>query len=97
MILTKPQTHGDDIASPFFEKTIFNKDWNIEHNNLIIGNFNLIQNVNLDRSNANTKYYRMKTLNALINFKYENSMIDPWRMSFPDNHDYSWSNKNSSS
>ena len=90
-------SQGDDIAGPFFERTIFNRDWNSEQDNLIIGDFNLIQDVNLDRSNANTKYYKMKTLNALKNFKLENSMIDPWRMSFPDKHEYSWSNKNSSS
>ena len=48
-------SQGDDIAGPFFERTIFNRDWNSEQDNQIIGDFNLIQEVNLDRSNANTE------------------------------------------
>ena len=65
IMCTYVPSQGDDIAGPFVERTIFNRDWNSEHDNLVIGDFNIIQDVNFDRSNTNTKYYKMKTLNVL--------------------------------
>ena len=85
-------SQGDTESVPFFTKLF--EDNNLQHddNNIIIGDFNTVQDDNMDRPLGAKEYYKKKTARLINNFKLDNSLVDPWRITYPEIREYSWKN-----
>ena len=68
---------GDSEALLFFNK-FFDKNYDNDENNIIIGDFNTVQDAELDRPPGAKEYYKKKTARLINNFKLDNSLVDPW-------------------
>jgi len=89
---------NDPNVIPFLDQILNDKYLDNNENNIFIGDWNLLQDIEIDR-NTNTKYPKITSTNKLTQIKEEYSLVDPWRQSNPsdtlapwkDTGTYSWS------
>ena len=88
-------SQGDAVSQTFY-KDLFNKHPpEPTHNNIFIGDFNVVQSPNLDRRNTNITYHKPHTSKLLNNLMLDHALVDPWRTTNPQLKEFSWDNKTS--
>ncbi|MES9881225.1 MAG: endonuclease/exonuclease/phosphatase family protein, partial [Sedimenticola sp.] len=86
--------YGPNIDSPPFFRNIIAQAETFNNDNFIIcGDFNLVQDTNLDYNNY--KHINNKNAhNTILDIKMQNNLIDPYREFHPKLRRYTWRKKN---
>jgi exonuclease III len=88
--LTIANYYGPNLDEPHHMEEMFNKinEWGTD-NLILTGDFNLVQNINLDKKGGLPRT-NFKCQKALLNWMESNCISDIWRIKNPDKRRYTW-------